>query len=207
MSMPSLTVVIGANGAGKSTWCDKHRRKRLPGHFYNADSIAKGLGDWNSPGKQETARKLVDAAIEEHLRKREDFGFESTYSGNSRPNIVRRANELGYGIEAVFVGTTNPTINVERVANRVATRTGHDVPTKEIRRRWKAAQDNLVATATSINKIELIDNSGERARNVLSIHNRQVTKRTTRTPSWSRDVASRIAAAVPIGSRAKEPAK
>lgn len=65
--MPKLTIVVGANGAGKSTWCDRNRSKRLPADFYNADSIAKGLGDWNSPRKQRTARELVDRNIESHL--------------------------------------------------------------------------------------------------------------------------------------------
>ena len=64
--MPKLTIVIGANGAGKSTWCDRNRKERLPTDFYNADSIAKGLGDWNSPRKQQAARELVDQTIEEH---------------------------------------------------------------------------------------------------------------------------------------------
>ena len=40
MSRPRLVVVIGANGAGKTTWSTEHR-KRLPLHFYNADSIAR----------------------------------------------------------------------------------------------------------------------------------------------------------------------
>ena len=63
--------------AGKSTWCRDHRDE-LPGDFYDADSIAEGLGDWNSPTKQREARQLVDRAIQRHLDRRESFGFEST---------------------------------------------------------------------------------------------------------------------------------
>ena len=37
MNAPELTVVIGANGAGKTTWCREHR-DALPKPFYNADS-------------------------------------------------------------------------------------------------------------------------------------------------------------------------
>ena len=44
--MPALTIVIGGNGAGKSTWCSRNR-ERLPDHFYDADSLARGLGGWN----------------------------------------------------------------------------------------------------------------------------------------------------------------
>lgn len=205
--MPKLIIVIGANGAGKSTWCDKHRSRRLPTDFYNADSIAKGLGDWNSPAKQAAAREMVDAAIGQHLQKRSDFGFESTYSGRSRPDIVRRAKAHGYKIEAVFIGTTRPEINVDRVAKRVATGTGHDVPRKEIRRRWTVAQENLVATATNIDKIELIDNSGGHSRGVMRIADRQVTDRASRVPKWSSELATRITARVPIGTIPEGPAK
>lgn len=107
--MAKLKIVIGANGAGKSTWCSEHRNE-LPSHFYDADSIARGLGDWNNPERQKDARELVDKAIRNHLENNDDFGFESTYSGQSRPNIIRRAAAQGYTVEAIFIGTTNPEI-------------------------------------------------------------------------------------------------
>lgn len=183
--------MIGANGAGKSTWCEQHRARRLPTHFYNADSIAQGLGDWNSPGKQRAARELVDRNIERHLTERSDFGFESTYSGRSRPEIVRRAKEAGYTIEAIFVGTSRPGINVKRVAARVTARTGHDVPTKEIHRRWTAAQDNLAASAEHIDRIELLDNSGATRRSTVRIDKGRITGRGSRVPKWAATLAAR----------------
>ena len=191
-TMPKLTIVIGANGAGKSTWCDEHRTKRLPTDFYNADSIAQGLGSWNSPRKQRAARELVDRNIETHLTERSDFGFESTYSGSSRPGIVRRAKEAGYTVEAIFVGTTRPEINVKRIATRVATRTGHDVPKQEVHRRWKAAQENLAATAKYIDEIEILDNSGRKRRSVVRITNNQITERENRVPGWAAQLAGRV---------------
>ncbi len=184
--MPKLTIVIGANGAGKSTWCDKKKnRKRLPEDFYNADSVAKGLGDWNSPRKQQAARELVDRRIEAHLTTKTSFGFESTYSGRSRPDIVRRAKAAGYETEAIFVGTARPEINIERVAGRVRTNTGHNVPTAEIRRRWVAAQKNLKGTVDSLDRIELIDNSGRSTRTALRILKGRETGRGARVPKWA----------------------
>ena len=41
--IPQLTVVIGANGAGKTTWV-RRSRGLLPKPFYNADSIAEQRG-------------------------------------------------------------------------------------------------------------------------------------------------------------------
>ena len=125
--MPRLMIVIGSNGAGKTTWCVGNR-DRLPPHFYDADSIARGLGDWNDAGRQQEARRLVDAAIQDHLENNDDFGFESTYSGRSRPGIVENAAARGYQVHAVFIGTTRPEINLRRVQKRVAAGIGHSVP-------------------------------------------------------------------------------
>lgn len=202
--MPKLTIVIGANGAGKSTWCERHRAE-LPTNFYNADSIARGLGDWNSAQKQREARELVDQAIEHQLAARSDFGFESTYSGRSRPSIVRRAKALGYHVSAVFVGTRGPEINVDRVKARVADRSGHDVPEIEIRRRWTAVQENLIATSDAIDSIQLIENSGSRARRVTTVARSQQTEVAPDSPRWARDLARRIAGALRMGQAAGDP--
>ena len=101
---PKLTIVIGTNGAGKSTWCSKHEDE-LPTAFYDADSIANSLGDWNDPRDQIQAARRINGAIRGHLARRESFGFESTYSGRSRPRMVERAARAGYDVHAVFIGT------------------------------------------------------------------------------------------------------
>ena len=137
--------MIGANGTGKTTWARKHR-DQLPHHFYDADAIARGLGDANDPGRQTEARAIVDLQIAQRLRNRETFGFESTWSGESRPAVVRRAKDLDYETHAVFVGTNEVEINVERVRQRVL-EGGHNVPGTEIERRWHAAQENLRASS------------------------------------------------------------
>ena len=189
--MPTLTIVIGGNGAGKSTWCFANR-ERLPGHFYDADSIARGLGGWNNADRQRDARKVVDAAIQDHLKKKESFGFESTYSGESRPNIVESAAARGYEVHAIFVGTTRPGINIERVRKRVAARTGHDVPVEEITRRWTAAQENLVATARCMTTIEVLDSS-KRIRQVGLMAGNTTATVAERAPEWARSLMARIA--------------
>ena len=138
MSEPRLTVVIGANGAGKTTWARKHR-ETLPKPFYNADSIAEGLGDANDAALQRVARKLVDDQIQRDLSEGNTlFGFESTYSGRLRPGIVRTAKRLGYTTRAVFLGTETVAINIRRVRKRVE-EGGHHVDEAEVRRRWTAA--------------------------------------------------------------------
>ncbi len=191
--MPTLTIVIGANGAGKSTW-RRHHRDRLPAAFYDADSIAEGLGSFDDPAHQRGARDLVDRRIEEHLDRGESFGFESTYSGASRPAIVRRARALGYDVNAVFIGTHSPDINIRRIADRVEQRTGHDVPQAETIRRWTASQENLVNTAPEFSSIRLVDNSGTAAVNVAEIASRDRPAPATapQLPRWARDLSTSI---------------
>ena len=184
MPTPRFVIVIGANGAGKSTWCRSHR-DALPPNFYDADSIAQGLGSYDDPTLQLEARALVDTAIDRHLRQNESFGFESTYSGKSRPHIARRAHELGYATYAIFIGTRDPAINIDRVAARVKTRTGHHVPESEIRRRWTAAQDNLVTTASVFDRIQILDNSGGCTWTIVDHIGDGQRSRAVETPLWA----------------------
>ena len=132
MSEPELTVVIGANGAGETTWV-REKRSALPKPFYNADSIAEGLGDANDATLQREARQLVDQCIRRDLEKRRTFGFESTYSGRSRPDIVRAAKQAGYTTNVIFLGTEAAAINISRVRQRVR-EGGHHVDDSEVRR-------------------------------------------------------------------------
>ena len=189
--MARLTIVIGANGAGKSTWIRSNRGK-LPADFYDADSIAQGLGSYDDPTLQRQAREWVDRRIEGHLERGESFGFESTYSGASRSDVVRRARVLGYDIDAVFVGTRSASINIERVAFRVRHRIGHDVPVAETIRRWTAVQHNLARTARLFANILLLDNSGVRARVIAQIAGQEVVRHADPLPRWAIDLVTRI---------------
>ena len=65
-NVPWMLAVIGANGAGKSTWC-KHFSSVLPDPFFDADHIAHELGSYDNPNDQRRAREIVDRGIEDCL--------------------------------------------------------------------------------------------------------------------------------------------
>lgn len=184
----ALLIIIGANGAGKTTLGRAHRRW-LPRPYYNVDVLADGLGDADDPILQREARALVDERIESHLRVGEAFGFESTYSGRSRPEIVRRAKDTGYRTCAVFVGTATHRLNVARVRRR-SREGGHDVPESEIVRRWTAAWRNLLETWNAIDEIEVIDSSGQAPRRVATKQATLVQIRGA-LPKWAAGLAER----------------
>lgn len=156
--MPRLNVLIGANGSGKSSWRTEYPGV-LPEYFYDADEMAMQMADEDYSLALNKARQLVSDAAERHLALGEDFGFESTYSGRSRPDIVRRAHELGYDVHASFIGTDDPRINIDRVAFRVNVEGGHDVENETIQNIWFRAQENLVKTAQYMSLINVYDNS------------------------------------------------
>ena len=183
MREPRLTVVIGANGAGKTTWTRKHR-EMLPKPFYNADSIAEGLGDANDAVLQRAARKLVDERIERDLGEGNTFGFESTYSGRSRPDIVRTAKRLGYTTRAVFLGTETAAINIRRVRKRVE-EGGHHVDESEVRRRWTAAWANLLETWEAFDTVQVLDSSGTEPIEIAHKSKHAITT-VLSLPQWAR---------------------
>ena len=172
-----------SNGAGKTTWARRHR-DRLPLSFYNADSIAEGLGDANSPEQQAKARALVDREISEGLRLGESLGFESTWSGESRPAIVREAHRRGYETHAIFLGTDHPGINIARVRRRVL-EGGHHVPANEILRRWTKAFENLLATWYVFDRIDVLDSTTETVRLVAAKRDGKTRMAKADVPSWA----------------------
>ena len=189
--MPRLTIVIGGNGSGKTTWKDDNR-SRLPKHYYDTDSVAKSFGDWNDEDYLHDAQKAVANRIEERLKNREDFGFESTYSGRRKPEIVERAQKSGYEVTCIFIGTEHPRTNMERVANRAKAKTGHSVPEATIKHSWKTSQENLAKTFHLMDNVEIINNTRNRTETVLKIRNRQIIHKASPMPKWADALANRL---------------
>ena len=68
-----------------------------------------------APNSKQRPALSLDREIAERLRLGESFGFESTWSGESRPAIVREAHRRGYETHAMFLGTDHAGINIARV--------------------------------------------------------------------------------------------
>ena len=193
--MPELTIVIGGNGAGKSTWCEAHPRTTSRSILRRGFDSPRTRG-LEQPRTAAGSPQRRRRQIRHHLQNNESFGFESTYSGRSRPEIVQAAAARGYEIEAIFVGTNRPEINIERVRNRSASRTGHDVPAGEVTRRWHAAQANLAATARYITTVELLENTREIRRVTTLTRNRRQTP-SKPMPRWAGNLVKKILDADP----------
>ena len=158
---PRFALVIGAPGAGKTTWRRCHRRE-LPPNFYDADSLADGLGGYDDPVLQRAARTIIGEHIDIRFARGEPFGLATTYSDPEHKRLARSARARGYETLAIFLGTAEPSINVRRVRVNARNGGGPDVPARLVARQWLAAQYNLVSTVSLFDRIRLIDVTTDR---------------------------------------------
>lgn len=158
-----LYVIAGVNGAGKSSIAGATFRA-LGSEYFNPDEAARRLMAVNPTLSQKDANsaawrqgvRLLKRAIEERL----DFAFETTLGGNTITHILAQAATQGIEIHVWYVGLSSPELHLERVRARVR-RGGHDIPEKDIRRRYEHSRLNLIALLPHLTALRVHDNNEE----------------------------------------------
>lgn len=142
-SSPTCWIIAGPNGAGKTTLALQYLPAVDCQHFINADLIAAGL----SPLAPETglmaASRLFLREIENRIRAKEDFAFETTLAGRSYLKLIRRLKSEGWRVELIYLALPNAEMSRLRVAERVA-HGGHNIPLSDIERRFPRSLRNLL---------------------------------------------------------------
>ena len=103
-----------------------------------------------------------------------DFTFETVLSTDRNLELLRQAKKQGYEIQAVFVLTNNPGINVRRVKAR-AKAGGHDVPEEKIISRYEKSLRNLSQLVRIADHTRVIDNSGNEPHLICEVLNQHLT--------------------------------
>jgi len=136
-------VIAGANGSGKTTFAMRYL-PRMAGcrNFVNADLIASGLSPLNVDAGAMRAGKLFLQRIEEEIRSKRDFAFETTLSGRRLQRLFNRLRNKGYRIRLYFLWISTVELALKRVSDRVRMG-GHSVPARVIRRRYGRGIQNL----------------------------------------------------------------
>lgn len=142
---PTLLLIGGCNGAGKTTFA----RRLLPAEgierFLNADELARGL----SPLKPELmairAGRLLLEEAQRLIDARCSFGLESTLSGKTYARLLKEARAAGFFIVLHFLVMPSAEVSIARVAQRVR-KGGHHVPDADIRRRFRRSMENFLHT-------------------------------------------------------------
>lgn len=144
MPAPTVHVIAGCNGAGKTTFAKEflpHEVKCL--RFYNADEIARGLSPLDPSAGAIKAGRLLLNEIRESLNRHETFTLESTLSGKRYIRTFKRALSLGYELELHYLWLSNVEQAIARVRRRVRMG-GHNDSLPDIRRRFKRSPTHLI---------------------------------------------------------------
>lgn len=180
-SHPRILVFAGPNGSGKSTIT-----KGIPicGSYVNADEIKRVSRCTDLEAAQE-----ADEIRRTLLKTRRDYTFETVLSTDRNLDLLRQAKTLGYEIQAIFVLTNDPGINVERVKSRVKAG-GHDVPAEKIVSRYERSLRNLSQLVRIADRTRVIDNSGSEPHLICEVVNQHLTIWETR--HWSKSAILRL---------------
>ena len=162
LSTPTCWIIAGPNGAGKTTFALRYLPQvancRI---FVNADAIAAGL----SPLAPETAllaaSRIFLREIENYIRDRQNFAFETTLSGRSYLKLIDRLQTSGWQVELIYLALPNVATFKLRVAERVA-HGGHNISEQDIERRFPRSLRNLLTEfGAAANRTQCFMNDGE----------------------------------------------
>ena len=157
--MPFLYIIAGCNGAGKTTASYTVLPEMLNcREFVNADEIAKGLSPFQPETVAFEAGRIMLSRINELLRNKVDFAFETTLSTKSYKQLMVRAKAEGYKIVLIFFWLESVALARERVRDRVK-KGGHNVSVEVIERRYGRGLQNLFSFVPLVDHWVIWDNS------------------------------------------------
>ena len=184
MSAPHLWVVAGPNGSGKTTLTAHHFAGRVP--VVNPDEIATAINANHNgdPAVMLRAGRLAIAERESLLAARKSFAIETTLTGRSELDLMKRASAQGYKVSLIFIGIKDANLSASRVAGRVKNG-GHPVPIADILRRFDRSLVNLSVALNIAVRSLVLDNTGKRRRLLLSVDQGQVKHLAKALPAWA----------------------
>jgi predicted ABC-type ATPase len=80
--------------------------------------------------------------MDDRVRNRKSFAFETTLSGRGYLYHIRKWQEIGYYVKLVFLSLPSADVAITRVASRVE-QGGHNIPEHVIRRRFSQGLYNF----------------------------------------------------------------
>ena len=185
-----MCVIAGPNGSGKTTTTiqllnDEWANDSL---YINPDNIAQEIfGDWNSRDAILKAAELASRQRYECLNSRSDFVFETVFSSDEKLDFIIKAKEAGFFIRFFYVCTSDPTINVTRIAQRYING-GHEVPISKVISRYYKSLLNAAKAIAIVDRAYVYDNSVENQLPILlyrTVDGKLFKQYTTDIPRWA----------------------
>lgn len=133
--MPTLVLLAGPNGPGKTTFINGFLRERAQAfQFVNPDEVARGPGGAGAARDLAAGRQVLER-LDELAAERADLVLETTLATRSHTVGISDRQAAGYRFELVYLRLPSAEHSIARVANRVA-EGGHGIPEETLRRRF-----------------------------------------------------------------------
>lgn len=154
----NLVVFAGPNGSGKSTIVNEFLSV-CPLWYICPDNYAKNY-DHIASTKDRYILAMQEAEKDRNtaLESGDSFAMETVFSTKGKLEFIQRAIGFGYTVEVFFVTTSDPKINIRRVAKR-REQGGHDVPEDKIKDRFNKNMNFLHQIIQIAHVVTVVDNS------------------------------------------------
>lgn len=183
MSTPRLDLVVGCNGAGKTSLITRWLLPALPGSVYvNADDIARQRWPDDAEARSYEAAQIAARTRDALITLGKPFIAETVFSHPSKLDLIEAAHDHGFRVvlHAVMIPED---LAVHRVAHRVASG-GHAVPEEKIRGRYRRVWPHAERAISRCDQSFVYDNSAGRIRLVARFREGLAVGETT-WPVWS----------------------
>ena len=192
---PILHLIAGVNGAGKTSFYRYFLERMTPGaEFVNADELARERWPGHEDEHVVEAAGLAAARRKELLDARKTFVAETVFSHESKLELVKAAQRLGFRVFLYHVHVGSVALARARIATRVH-QGGHDVPGDRVEARYERTL-RLIPSAASFADMTLVfDNSGTAGtthRHLITMHGGRIVTLREPLPAWA-EVAYRDA--------------
>ena len=154
---PQLWILVGGNGAGKSTYY-RLALEPIGLPFVNADVLARIVFAEAPEAHSYEAAQLAERQRHQLLELGVSFCFETVYSHPSKIDFIARARGLGYQVIMVLIHLESTVLNQARIASRVS-EGGHSVPADKVISRIPRLLDQVRASIPLVDVLQVYDNS------------------------------------------------
>ena len=182
--MKRLDLVVGCNGAGKSTFIELTLAPLLPGSpVVNADEIARHRWPGAAPEHAYDAARIAADTRTKLIELGESFIAETVFSHPSKLDLIEAAHVAGYTV-VLHVVLIPEELAVERVRHRVKAG-GHHVPEDKIRQRYQRLWPLVATAATRADAGTFYDNSARRGPRIVARLNAGFETGSPAWPDWT----------------------
>ena len=180
----------GTNGAGKTTL--RGFNQDSVQIVIDSDHIAMQINPENPRlADIEAGRKAIELfkfAIKNQIA----FSMESTLSGNSIVQRIKKAKEKGFYVRLNYIGVDGVEINLARVKARVKSG-GHFIDEATIRSRYEISLENLLTVIPLCDEVFIYDNSDITPELIFHIQEQNFKQYADVLPEWCEKLKNKIA--------------